>query len=982
MKAWRVTCLALLFWGEVSSGQKADMPEKAKGPSALHSKTHTNDALADTALLAWARHFTSNSASSIDIVTDAAIDDDGNVCVTGKSESPDAGRDYLTIKYDDLGREVWRARYDGPAHADDVPTALTVDAAGNVYVTGMTKATALYSWGLGWSYDFATVKYSSAGHQQWVAVFNGSGSGTDASAAIAVDAAGNVYVTGESVQADSSVSRNGDSDFATIKYSPYGTQLWAALYNGPNNSHDAARALALDDSGNVYVAGGSRVLSNVGYYSDFTILKYNADGVEQWAARITTDSTDGNVAAIAADNRGGVYITGTIVSWQSPWDSYIMTAKYNSAGQREWLRSYNKPYGTTYAASSLAIDHTGNVIIVGVGGIRSWLSVQGDFILTMKYSPAGDLMWTTIYRDRQYALLSAAELAVDASDNVYITGSSGKAYSGFTAPPFMADSIVTLKYDPNGVAQWCERYRGSANSNNIANAITVDRRGTVVVAGGSGLPRKSDFLTIKYHSTGNREWDVKATGEGTSFESLCAMTMDAAGNVYIAGSSISEGTSSDYVTVKFDANGNHLWSARYNSPDSGYDYPTAIVVDSSGSVFVTGSSRRGWGQGAYTTIKYDARGDQQWVGTYSAPQGGGPYLLDVDCSDNVYVAGLDGIVKYDRNGNQRWVYAGPVLALAVDCRRGVYLSTYSQIIKFDSTGTEQLFVPSPAVDIAIDDTGNVYTTLLYVSGYPNATRKYSPAGVLLWSLDFGGRLLKLDRFGNAFVNNGWRVSKINAAGAFEWYREIQSDWLWLPDFTIDESGNLFITGPKSLSLNWVPTFYVVKYNPSGVRQWSFHYNGPENPAETPYTIGIDGAGSVFVGGVTEQRYHSTKITLIKYSQATVPVSEDEYEIPLSYSLSQNYPNPFNPSTTISYSVPPMAGRDLVRGADGQLTAVSFVRLIVYDVLGREVATLVNEEKQPGAYTVQWSASGVASGMYFYRLTAGSFVETKKLLVLR
>jgi hypothetical protein len=88
--------------------------------------------------------------------------------------------------------------------------------------------------------------------------------------------------------------------------------------------------------------------------------------------------------------------------------------------------------------------------------------------------------------------------------------------------------------------------------------------------------------------------------------------------------------------------------------------------------------------------------------------------------------------------------------------------------------------------------------------------------------------------------------------------------------------------------------------------------------------------------------------------------------PHAFQLEQNYPNPFNPVTNFKLSI-----------ANSQLTILK-----VYDVLGREVATLMNEMKQPGTYTVQWDASNVASGVYLYRLQAGSFVETKKLLLLR
>ena len=90
------------------------------------------------------------------------------------------------------------------------------------------------------------------------------------------------------------------------------------------------------------------------------------------------------------------------------------------------------------------------------------------------------------------------------------------------------------------------------------------------------------------------------------------------------------------------------------------------------------------------------------------------------------------------------------------------------------------------------------------------------------------------------------------------------------------------------------------------------------------------------------------------------------DLPKVFALEQNYPNPFNPSTQISY----------------QLPSQSFVSLKIFDILGREVATLVNEEKEPGTYSAVWNAKDAASGMYFYRLTAGAFTDVKKLMVLK
>jgi hypothetical protein len=90
------------------------------------------------------------------------------------------------------------------------------------------------------------------------------------------------------------------------------------------------------------------------------------------------------------------------------------------------------------------------------------------------------------------------------------------------------------------------------------------------------------------------------------------------------------------------------------------------------------------------------------------------------------------------------------------------------------------------------------------------------------------------------------------------------------------------------------------------------------------------------------------------------------EIPNKFSLGQNYPNPFNPTTNIRYDLPKN----------------SFVKLVVFDALGREVSTLVNETLQPGTYSVDWNASEYTSGVYFYRLTTGNFVETKKMLMIK
>jgi hypothetical protein len=96
------------------------------------------------------------------------------------------------------------------------------------------------------------------------------------------------------------------------------------------------------------------------------------------------------------------------------------------------------------------------------------------------------------------------------------------------------------------------------------------------------------------------------------------------------------------------------------------------------------------------------------------------------------------------------------------------------------------------------------------------------------------------------------------------------------------------------------------------------------------------------------------------------VHEDDYFIPTRVTLGQNFPNPFNPSTTIKLELPKS----------------SVVRLSVCDMLGREVSVLVNERRDAGVHDVKFDGSNLASGLYLYRLTAGSFVETRKLVLVR
>jgi len=131
---------------------------------------------------------------------------------------------------------------------------------------------------------------------------------------------------------------------------------------------------------------------------------------------------------------------------------------------------------------------------------------------------------------------------------------------------------------------------------------------------------------------------------------------------------------------------------------------------------------------------------------------------------------------------------------------------------------------------------------------------------------------------------------------------------------------------------------------------------------------LDGTGN----GLNERLKSGEEVTITNSSVSKLMVSADL--IPDVYALEQNYPNPFNPSTKIRYSIPNVG------------SGLAQTVLKVYDVLGNEVATLVNEEKPAGSYEVDFNAStsgsGLASGIYYYKIQAGSFTETKKMVLIK
>ncbi|HEX7344382.1 MAG TPA: SBBP repeat-containing protein, partial [bacterium] len=233
-------------------------------------------------------------ANSGDEAHSITLDNDGNIYVTGWGINSGIHSDYATVKYDANGNQIWAALYNGPANNEDKACALAVDGSRNVYVTG-------YSYGRGSNYDYVTVKYDSSGNQIWVARFNGPANGEDKAIALAVDGGGHVYVTGRSLGIGTF------EDYTTIQYDASGNQIWVACYG--HSGWDAAYALEVDGTGNIYVTGSS---NGGATFLDYATVKYDASGNQIWVARYNGPGnySDDYAFALAVDGVGNVYVTG------------------------------------------------------------------------------------------------------------------------------------------------------------------------------------------------------------------------------------------------------------------------------------------------------------------------------------------------------------------------------------------------------------------------------------------------------------------------------------------------------------------------------------------------------------------------------------------------------------------------------------------------------------------------------------------------
>ena len=410
--------------------------------------------------------------------------------------------------------------------------------------------------------------------QAWVRRYSGPVGGTDNPLKVVVDGTQNVIVAGYSP------GPGYTEDFVTIKYAADGTALWTNRYDGPAHADDIARCLAVDASGNVYVAGDSKVSGNV---VDVATVKYSPDGSLLWASRFNrTGTNDHSPSGLAVDKTGNVYVTA--VTFYSDALDFI-TLKYDPAGNAVWTNYYTAAPADYSFATSVAVDAASNIVVIG--------DSAGKYIV-LQYAPDGTARWTNSYGNG-YAAVAA--MALDQSGSVMVTGDllwPNRLYA-------------TLKYSGAGVPLWTNLVSAPAYQGGSVPVVAVDLAGNVFLTGGSPSANGeiADFTTLKLSAAGVPLWTNRFFEINSNNAAPGGTAVDNAGNLYFAGpASGPGGTNIDYVTIKYAAAGEAIWTNRYDgvTPNS-EEWANGIAVDHAGSVYVTGLSG-GTGAGDFATVKY------------------------------------------------------------------------------------------------------------------------------------------------------------------------------------------------------------------------------------------------------------------------------------------------------------------------------------------------------------------------------------------
>ena len=509
--------------------------------------------------------------------------------------------------------------------------------------------------------------------------------------------------------------------------------------------------------------------------------------------------------------------------------------------------------------------------------------------------------------------------------------------------------------------EWVARYERPSGSSGIANQMALDKVGNCYVLGNVPIQAGiGGILTIKYNSNGDTLWTrTYNIGNGTSYRNY-GITADSIGNVYVTGYvGLNLLGPYDIVTIKYSFNGVTEWINTYSGAGDISDTPGDIKIGPDGMIYVAGRSGS-----SSIVIKYKPDGDSVWVKLFNeAGFSNGAGQIEFGEGNKIFVRGNRRNINNNLN--------------------------YYMLLKYDTSGTilwNRNFTingTETARDMAVDRIGNCFISGDGFSGY--TTVKFDSSGSQQWVRTYFNnvseevRSICVDLVGNCYVTGKSALTSGNSDILTIKYAT-NGDSIWIRrfngtdnltdtpyDITIDDSSSIYLTG-LSMSASSAYNFITLKYDSSGVLRWDIIYNSqpPGNGDDISYNIMADRNNNIYISGVADRGSNIFDYVTIKYSQPPIGVIVNSNSISTDFNLYQNYPNPFNPVTKFKFHI----------------YQPKNVKLVIYDILGNVISTLVNKYLKAGTYEINYNAEKIASGIYFCKMIVNDYTMTKKMLLIK
>ena len=417
----------------------------------------------------WESRF-DGAGSFIDQAVDLELDALGNTYVTGTSFNG-SNYDWVTVKYDPDGVELWTNTYGGSG-LDEV-AALTLDANNDVILTGSR-----YIGGSDW--DLAVQKIDgNTGVQVWDYIHTGS-SDFDGGKDVTVDNLNNPVIAGTFSFSST------DIDYLVVKLTAAGALDWSYTNGTPDN--DEGKLIGVDGSNNIFMGGHSDVGSGSTYF-DFLLLRFNPTG----GAPVFNTTQDAGFSgldtprAMEFDAAGNVFLGGQAFNAPIEEEDYCLM-KFSSTCVHQWTQTYAGDAEALDRINALAVDQTsGNVYATG----RSKSLASSEDYYTIAYDNNGNFLWDDRYTSSGAGFDEATDIKLSGTGFVYLTGYSYQAGTN--------NDYTTVKYDNLGNLIWDTRFDGPSGLSDQALKLQLDATENIFVSGAShGGVTNLDYSTIKY----------------------------------------------------------------------------------------------------------------------------------------------------------------------------------------------------------------------------------------------------------------------------------------------------------------------------------------------------------------------------------------------------------------------------------------------------------------------------------------------------